>query len=493
VTAALADAPVEGISDAEFAAIRDLVLRSAGIALSPAKRQLVCSRLAKRLRALELPSYGDYFRHVTQRDPRGEEMQRLINCITTNKTDFFREPHHFEFLGRSVFAARAGERPVTIWSAGCSTGEEPYSIAMLAREQFGERARAAVEVFATDIDTDVLRHASAAVYDDARVADLRPEQVRRHFVHGAQGGHGRVQVRPEVRALVRFGQVNLTAPPWSVPRGLDVIFCRNVIIYFNRETQERLMRGFAEQLRPGGHLILGHSENLHWLSDLFEPIGQTVYRVRAGAARARSLPPAPSRSLPLERPRPAPNPAARLMAGDVKAGGGPLVLKTLLGSCVAACLFDPVAGVGGMNHFLLPSGTEAGPLSNRFGVHAMEMLINEVVRLGGDRRRLRAKAFGGANVVAALRQRPSVSERNAAFIREFLETEQIPLVAQKLGGTRPLEVIFQPATGRARVRELAASVAERVEVEAERHHATAYRRVINPPGGGITLFEEDSK
>jgi chemotaxis protein methyltransferase CheR len=469
------------LSDAEFADFQALVLRATGISLTEAKRQLVCSRLSKRLRHLDCDSYGAYYRLLT--DPgHADEMQQMINCITTNKTDFFREPHHFRFL-EEAFAqhdATQGGRVLQLWSAGCSTGEEPYSIAMLAREHYGHRAGGAVDILATDIDTEVLGRAERAVYAADRVDGMAGERVRRHFLRGARGAAGQVQVRPEVRALVRFQQVNLTLPPWEVPEGFDVIFCRNVIIYFNRETQERLMRAFAARLRPGGHLILGHSENLMWLSDLFEPLGETVYRLRqvrgVRAPKARVA------------PGPEPLPVIRLVAGDVKASGQSVVLRTFLGSCVAACLYDPEAGIGGMNHFLLPDGDQGEGLPNRFGVHAMELLINEIMHLGGDRRRLRAKIFGAANVLEALRQRPSVAEQNAAFIRRFLATEQIPVDGEKLGGRQALEVLFYPRTGRVQVRTLGVAQARAEELAAGQYRRAIESGVGQPVPDAMLLF-----
>lgn len=470
------------ITDAEFAAFQALVLRVSGISLTDSKRQLVLSRLAKRLRDLGCESYGEYYRLVTEGDPLRKELQRMINCITTNKTDFFREPHHFTFLRDRVFAEHEAERagrPLRIWSSACSSGEEPYSIVMQALRHYGYRAATEVQVFASDIDTEVLRRAEAGVYAIERVEAMTEEEIRRHFLRGTGEAMGQVQVRPEVRALATFKRINLTESRWPIPDELDVIFCRNVIIYFDRETQERLMRSFAAKLRPGGYLILGHSENLLWLADIFEPLGQTVYRVREG------------RTKPRMSARGAKPSEIRLVVGDVKASRDAVALRTILGSCVAACLFDPTAGVGGMNHFLLPEGDEAGHLPNRFGVQAMELLINEIMHLGGDRRRLQAKVFGAGNVVAAITKRPSVGERNATFIRAFLAAEQIPLVAEKLEGRQPLEVVFYPRTGRVLVRELESTEVRAEEREAARYLQTLQAQATRRLSNDVLLFGRD--
>ncbi|MGQ0646683.1 MAG: CheR family methyltransferase [Gemmatimonadaceae bacterium] len=439
--------PVLGARD--FAFLQELIKRTAGIHLTEQKKSLVEGRLAKRLRFHGMRDYKEYIELLQNADPCGGEMLELINAITTNKTSFFREQHHFDFLLRETFPSFGG-RSIRVWSAGCSTGEEPYSIAMTARD-----ARVSVEIFATDIDTKVLATAKAGVYAEDRVTELSPDLVRRHFLRGDGSKAGLYRVRPDVQQMVTFERVNLADGAWP-DRGLfDVIFCRNVIIYFNRETQDTLFRRFAERLVPGGAMIVGHSENLSWLTELFAPVGKTIYR-RSGDAPRRTVLDVRPRPVARVAPEAAAQPRRKLVrieAGGVHASRDATEIRTVLGSCVAACIYDPALGVGGMNHFMLPVG-ENTDRPARYGVHAMELLINEVMKLGGERSRLRAKVFGGASVIRALKTGADVGRKNAEFIRAFLATERIPIDAEQLGGTNPLEVRFNTDTSKVRVRAL---------------------------------------
>jgi chemotaxis protein methyltransferase CheR len=507
---------------AEFAAVRDLVHRVVGIALSDAKRTLAESRLARRLRAHGYTSFTEYLEHLERRDPAGEELREFVNCITTNRTSFFREPHHFEFLAAEVFPALT-HGAVRVWSAGCSTGEEPYTIAMTAIERAPGGGRG-LSVFATDIDTEVLATAAAGVYALDRLEGLDEARLRRHFLRGTGGRAGHVQVRPELRERIQFQALNLMASDWRLPCRFDVILCRNVIIYFDRPTQERLIERFALALVPGGHLILGHSENIHGMGDLFEPLRQTVYRLRgAPAARPASRaaanaapspsavpPPAvPASAAPATRARPArraaathghtvrlpataaaagARPVVRIEAGEVHASSRPVEIRTLLGSCVAACLYDPVARVGGMNHFMLPNGSDDSLSPARYGVHAMELLINDIMKMGGSRPRLQAKVFGGAKVIRLERRGPDVGTLNADFVIDFLSTEGIAVAARQLGGTSPLEVRMEADTGRVRVRPLRSELMDRIDAEERRRTQETVAGEARVSESSVTLF-----
>ena len=237
----------QGISDRDFNAIRTMIYQEAGISLSDAKRVLVCSRLAKRLRHLNLRSHAEYLDYLATRDAEGAERQVMINCLTTNKTDFFREAHHFTFLRESVFpcveraAAQGGPRRLRIWSAACSTGEEPYSIAITILEHFGSLRGWDVQVLASDINTEVLQKASEGVYALERIDGLEDGIQRKYFLRGVGRRAGFCQIRPEVRRLVRFRQINFMDQRWPLRSRCDVIFCRNAIIYFDASTQQQLL------------------------------------------------------------------------------------------------------------------------------------------------------------------------------------------------------------------------------------------------------------
>jgi chemotaxis protein methyltransferase CheR len=423
----------------EFQWLRDFIQREAGIHIRENKQSLVAGRLSRRLRSLNLAGFDEYVDYVG-RDRDGRERRELINCITTNKTDFFREEHHFDFLRETLFPAirrrseRGGPRRLRIWSAGCSTGEEPYTLAMTIADHFGPRTGWDIKIVASDIDTQVLAKAAEGIYPEQRLEPISEALRQRHFQRGRDAQAGRWRVRPELRALIDFRHVNLNDTPWPLDGGFDAIFCRNVIIYFDKPTQQRLFKRFAQQLDPAGCLFIGHSESLIGVTDDFALIGRTIHRLRATLAAPRET----------ER---------RIIVGEVFASREPTWVRTLLGSCVSACLFDPQARIGGMNHFLLPEG---GPTADdperaaRFGVHAMELLINEIMRLGGQRDRLTAKLFGAAHVLSQIPSR--VPDQNAQFVRDFLRAEGIRVVADRMGGSAAQEVRFDTSTGRAQVR-----------------------------------------
>jgi chemotaxis protein methyltransferase CheR len=264
------------LNDRDFATVRQLIAEYAGIKLSTQKRNMVYNRLLRRLRARSVASFGAYL-ELVQADDRGER-EAFVNALTTNLTAFFREPHHFELL-KAHAEQRAGRRaaPLRCWSNACSTGEEVWSIAMVLRE-----ANCPGDVLGTDIDTDVLNTARAGVYRMERAASLAPERLRRHFLRGAGVNEGLVSVRPELRSMVRFGQLNLQSPVWPAQDRFDVIFCRNVVIYFDREFQKKLLNRLADLLVPGGLLMVGHSESFPAAHPGFRSCGRTAYERTGG-------------------------------------------------------------------------------------------------------------------------------------------------------------------------------------------------------------------
>lgn len=264
-------------TDSDFSRIRTLIHHRAGIALGEQKRQMVYSRLSRRLRELRLPEFSTYL-ELLEASRDGEEWQAFINSLTTNLTSFFREAHHFPVLAAHV---RKSKQPVTIWCAAASTGEEPYSIAITLIEALGERASTA-RVIATDIDTAVLAKASAGVFTLEQVNRLSTERLRRFFSKGTGSNAGKVRVRPEVAAMVKFGRLNLLDPTWPVKEPVDAIFCRNVMIYFDKPTQKKVLDRFAPLLKPEGLLFAGHSENASLVSPSFKAVGQTVYELSKG-------------------------------------------------------------------------------------------------------------------------------------------------------------------------------------------------------------------
>jgi chemotaxis protein methyltransferase CheR len=273
-----ADAQEFELSDAVFHRLRELVRRHTGIALADSKRELLYGRLARRLRALELNSFADYCALI-ESGPGGE-VQELTNAITTNLTSFFRENHHFQQLAGEIFPQievnRAASKRIRLWSAGCSTGEEPYSIAMIMREALAHLRDWDVKLLATDIDSKVVQTAAAGVYGDDRFTGISPERFKRWFAPAA-GHPNQSQASRELKNVITFRQLNLF-DAWPMKGPFDVIFCRNVVIYFDKETQRGLFERMAELQEPGAWLIIGHSESLFNVTNRYKLVSRTIYR-----------------------------------------------------------------------------------------------------------------------------------------------------------------------------------------------------------------------
>jgi chemotaxis protein methyltransferase CheR len=261
-----------------FRHISERVFRFSGIRLPEAKREMVYARLARRLRSLGLQSFDDYVRYL-ELEPA--EWEHCTNALTTNVTSFYREEHHFGILAAQARAWAAEGQPIRIWSAGCSTGEEPYTIAMCLTEAVPGHE---FTVLATDLDTQVLAHAREAVYPLASVLRLPESRQKAFFLRGVGRHEGRARVRPEIAGRVEFQRVNLMDAEWPVTPGLDAIFCRNVMIYFDKPTQRVLVERYAALLKPHGLFFAGHAESLLDQGRCFRLRGQTVYELAGGRA-----------------------------------------------------------------------------------------------------------------------------------------------------------------------------------------------------------------
>lgn len=263
------------VSDAQFRRVGELVTRISGIQLPPGKESLVRSRLAKRIRALGLGSMQEYL-DLVDGDTSRVELAEMIDVLTTNKTSFFREIEHFRLMQRTLLPALAkGHAPVRIWSAGCSTGEEPYSIAMIARASLGADA-IRVRILATDISARCLQRARSAEYD-VEVAEQVDAELRAVHFEPVVGANDRLRVIASTAGLVQFARLNLMCE-WPMRGPFDMIFCRNVMIYFDKPTQERLVTRFTSLLAPGGHLMVGHSESLSGLRHDLSYVQPATYR-----------------------------------------------------------------------------------------------------------------------------------------------------------------------------------------------------------------------
>jgi chemotaxis protein methyltransferase CheR len=297
----------------DFELFRSLVHERAGIWLRDSKQIMLASRLSCRLRHHGLANFADYYSYIQNIPDNSEEICELINCVTTNKTAFFRERHHFDFLANTIVPEvqsapmQGAGSIIRVWSAASSTGEEPYSIAITLLEALRPPGAAkntnppdnhylrnsdsgsisptnavSIEIVASDVDTKVLSIAQRAIYNAQSLVSVAPPLIKKYFLRGKDQMIGQVKVKPEVVRLVQFQRINLIDAQWALEGLFDVIFFRNALIYFNRSTQEVFLRRIARHLKPRGHLFLGHAEHIPWLNDILEPLNQTMYRLRDG-------------------------------------------------------------------------------------------------------------------------------------------------------------------------------------------------------------------
>lgn len=272
------------MTEREFGRLAEFIYRTCGIKLPAAKRTMLEARLSKRLRLLGLKGYDAYCDYLFSESGMQDELVSMIDLVTTNKTEFFRESPHFDYLARHAvpdLIRRHGagmQRTFVIWSAGCSTGEEPYTLAMVLSELALVHRGFKFQILATDISTRVLDAAKNAIYDEERVGPVPDALKRKYLLRGKGEKAGLYRVVPELRELVRFRRLNFMDGDFGMREPMDVIFCRNVIIYFDRTTQERLLKRFCGHLIDGGYLFMGHSETVHGMDLPVQPVAPTVYQ-----------------------------------------------------------------------------------------------------------------------------------------------------------------------------------------------------------------------
>jgi chemotaxis protein methyltransferase CheR len=269
------------LTTSDFKRIRELIETQVGIQTPPSKRVMVETRLRRRVRALGMTSFSDYVNRIFGPEADQEEIVHLIDAVTTNKTDFFREPSHFDYLVREALPTLLGERDssalLTLWSAASSTGEEPYTLAMVL-DGFAENRPLNWRIVASDVSTEVLARAQRAIYPES-LAEPIPTALRyKYLLRSRDRERGLVRIVPRLRQKVNFLRVNLLSSRYDIPKPVDVIFCRNVFIYFNRETQGQILGRFCDYLRPGGYVFLGHSETVNGISVSLVQVAPTIYR-----------------------------------------------------------------------------------------------------------------------------------------------------------------------------------------------------------------------
>jgi chemotaxis protein methyltransferase CheR len=268
------------LSENEFLLFKQLIYRETGIYMSDKKKKLIVARLSKRLRALNLSNFTQYYEYLNEAGNADNEIVNLINRITTNKTDFFRERHHFDFLLNELFpkmiaeSRSGGQRKLRIWSAGCSSGEEPYTIAMTVLEAFKAERGWDIKILATDLDTEILQKAIDGVYPTQAIVPVPKEYIPRYFIRTGD----MYELNQEVKSLIAFRRLNLMDESFPMKNPFDIIFCRNVIIYFDAQTKDALLAKYHKYLKDGGYMFIGHSESLMHMKDSFRYLKHTIYQ-----------------------------------------------------------------------------------------------------------------------------------------------------------------------------------------------------------------------
>jgi chemotaxis protein methyltransferase CheR len=272
----------ESLSSRDYTRLCSLIYEQAGIRLGTEKQTMLEARIKRRLKALEMTSYGDYCDYLFGRQGMNVELVPLLDVVTTNKTDFYREPKHFDFLVERALPdltlSSAGERPLLIWSAGCSTGEEPYTLAIVLSEYALTHPGFRFRILATDISTTVLAKAEMGIYTSEVVRPVSDSLKRKYFLRSRDSSSDRVRVIPELRRLIEFRRLNFMDADYGIAEKADAIFCRNVIIYFDRPTQERILKKLSHHLVPRGYMFVGHAETLHDMDLPLAPVAPALYR-----------------------------------------------------------------------------------------------------------------------------------------------------------------------------------------------------------------------
>lgn len=270
------------LTEEEFDKLSRFIYKESGIKMPPVKKVMLQSRLQKRLRELNMTNFKDYINYVFNKDGLNGEIIHMLDVVSTNKTDFFREPIHFDFLSNAVlpefYNTRSGSRTIKVWSAGCSSGEEPYTLAIVLSNFAESNPGFDYSIIGTDISTQILQKAVNAVYKEERVANIPIDTKRKYFLRSKDRVEPTVKVVSDLRKRVRFGRLNFMEPSYNISDTFDVLFCRNVLIYFDRETQEKVIQKLCEKLKPNGYFFLGHSESIMNMDVPLKQVKPTIFQ-----------------------------------------------------------------------------------------------------------------------------------------------------------------------------------------------------------------------
>ena len=437
---------VEPMTDDIFNRFSDFIQAEIGIKMPPVKKTMLQARLQKRLWKLGFDSFEAYYAYVFGHEGRDVELPQMIDVVTTNKTDFFREPNHFEILLQRVVPElldRPGsDNRIMIWCAGCSSGEEPYSLAMTLYNYAEHVRKCEFFILGTDISSRVLEKAKLGIYEEELVEPVPTEFRQKYLLKSREQDKSLVRIAPEIRAHVRFRRLNLIHHDVQLREMMDIVFCRNVIIYFNRETQEFVVNRLCAQLNPGGYLFTGHSETLNGISVPLRTIAHTVYQ-KIGTND-------PHGELPIITLKPA----------EMFVTERPTIVRTVLGSCVAVTMFAQRLGVSAICHALLPENVSSAEVHETHEIerNSIYKYVNSVIPLmvkrlreyGVDPSELEVKLFGGADMMineqAETRFRP-VGKSNIDAVVQSMKKYNLQIKVSDVGGTLGRKILFYTHTG----------------------------------------------
>ncbi len=441
---------IEPMSDKTFSRFSGFIQGEVGIKMPPAKKTMLQARLQKRLWKLGFDSFDAYYEYVFSPKGREEELASMIDVVTTNKTEFFREPKHFEFLLQRVvpdlLERQQGDKHLMIWCAGCSTGEEPYTLAMVLKDHAERVEKFNFLVLATDVSSDVLQRAKLGIYDDEMIDTIPMAFRKKYLLRSRDHEKGLVRIAPEIRAHIRFRWLNLVKRDFQLREKMDIVFCRNVIIYFDRETQEKVVGHLCDYLVEGGYLFTGHSETLNGISVPVIPVAHTVYKKESRAVTSRN-------ELPVITLKPA----------EVFVSDRPTIVRTVLGSCVAVTMYDRKLGIAAICHAVMPKedGSQIdeslfiGPY--KYVDTVIPIMVERLRSYGVDMKELEVKVFGGADLLIAKERAakiPPVGKANVDAVVRIIKAFGLRLKVSDVGGVMGRKILFYTHTGEVLLKHL---------------------------------------
>jgi len=450
---------------------RSITYEKSGIVLAPKDEALVQDRVSRRMQELGLASEREYA-ELLLNDKMGQETDHLVEAIAANVSRFFNDSDQFDFIAEAFAKWKAnGQIRFRLWSAASSTGEEPYSLAMALAEK-GAMLSGDTKILATDINAQALKVCKQGVYEQRHMAAVPPAFRYRYFDKVLNQGVATCKIKPEIRHLLTFRQLNLSSPPYPMHGPFDAILCRNVVNYFDQSVRQSLFDEAYRLLRPGGYLLMGDTENLDGLNTDFESVQQSIFvrpekdveerkktlvttsvgrrtGRRIGVLTRRSDERKPDRRVEERRHLPKiPSDVKNVYihAGDVEVSSEPCVFSTVLGSCVSVCIYDKTAGWGGMNHFMHVGLNSENPLDTKWGLPAISMLIQKLQGLGSRPKDLTVQVIGGGKVVEGITM--NIGHKNVEEAFSELKRWGVPIVATDTGGETHRRLRFHSHTGR---------------------------------------------